>query len=168
VKDGSYFDFANRLAPLVEFLKSSGAWQLPHPWLDMFVPEHAVASFVEQVLAQTSEADMGQGPILLYPFRLNTVTAPFARMPAGRNAFLFSLLRTASPPTPENVAALLAKNRTILDQLTAVGGKRYPVSSVTLSPADWRVHLQPHWERFEQAKRQFDPDHVLTPGQGIF
>jgi cytokinin dehydrogenase len=167
-KDTRYFDFANRLAPLVELLKSSGAWQLPHPWLDMFVPERAVASFVEKVLAQTPEADLGQGPILLYPFRLSTVTAPFARMPTGRNAFLFSLLRTAVPPSSENVAALLAKNRAILGQLTAVGGKRYPVSSVNLSPADWRAHLQPQWERFQQAKKRYDPDHLLTPGQGIF
>jgi cytokinin dehydrogenase len=168
VTDSSYFDFANRLAPVVELLQSIGVWEFPHPWLDSFVPERATASFVEQVLAQTPESEMGQGPILLYPFHLERLTAPFARVPTGRDAFLFSLLRTAIPPTPEHAAALVAKNHAILDQLTCVGGKRYPVGSVQMSAADWREHFQPFWERFKHAKRAFDPDNVLTPGQGIF
>jgi cytokinin dehydrogenase len=168
VTDGSYFDFANRLAPLVAFLKSSGAWALPHPWLDTFVPERVTAPFVEQVLAQTPDAEMGQGPILLYPFHLEKLTAPFARVPPGRTAFLFSLLRTATPPTPEHVATLVAKNHAILDKLTSLGGKRYPVGSVDMTPADWREHFHPLWERFTQARQSFDPDRVLTPGQGLF
>lgn len=168
VKDSSYFDFTNRLAPLVEFLQNAGVWGFPHPWLDMFVPAKAAATFVKQVLDQTPDSEMGQGPILLYPFRLNRITAPFARMPTGKTAFLFSLLRTAVPPTPENAAALVAKNQVILQQLTAIGGKRYPVSSVPLNTATWREHFHPLWERFQQAKRRFDPDHVLTPGQSIF
>jgi cytokinin dehydrogenase len=168
VKDGSYFDFANRLAPVVEFLKSNGAWNLPHPWIDMFVPEKAVAAFVEQVLAETSDAELGQGPILLYAFRPPVVTAPFMRTPEGKTAFLFSLLRTAVPPSPENVAALTAKNQAIFQKLTAVGGKRYGAGAIPMTAADWRRHFQPFWERFERAKRTFDPDNILAPGQGIF
>ncbi|PTL77470.1 FAD-binding protein [Vitiosangium sp. GDMCC 1.1324] len=168
VKDSSYFDFVNRLAPVVAFLQSSGAWQLPHPWIDMLVPEKAAEAFVEKVLAETPDADMGQGPILLYAVRPPVVTAPFARVPAGKTAFLFSLLRTAVPPTPENVAALTAKNQEIFQQLVAVGGKRYGAGSIPMSAADWREHFQPFWERFQRAKRSFDPDNILTPGQGIF
>ncbi|GEL73388.1 FAD-binding protein [Myxococcus virescens] len=168
VSDGSYFDFANRLAPLVELLKQLGVWGFPHPWLDMFVPARSAESFVQEVLSQTTEADMGQGPILLYPFRASALTTPFLRTPNDRHVFLFSLLRTAIPPTPENVASLLRKNRAIFDRLTAIGGKIYPVDAVHLSPADWRRHFHPGWERFEHAKRRYDPDRILTPGQGIF
>lgn len=167
-RDGSYFDFVNRLAPTVELLKQLGVWEFPHPWLDMFVPARSVASFVEEVLSQTTEADMGQGPILLYPFRSAALTTPFLRTPTDRHVFLFSLLRTAIPPTPEHTATLVEKNRAIFERLTAVGGKLYPVDAVPLSQADWRRHLHPFWERFEHAKRRFDPDRVLTPGQGIF
>ncbi|MBN1203599.1 MAG: FAD-binding protein [Myxococcaceae bacterium] len=167
-QDSSYFDFANRLAPLIEFLKSIGVWQLPHPWLNMFVPGPATRPFVQQVLAQTPEAELGQGPVLLYPFHPNRITAPFARMPPGHHAYLFALLRTAIPPTPENVAALVAKNRLIFEQLTAAQGKRYPIDSVPMSHADWRRHFHPHWERFVLSKQRFDPDNVLAPGQGIF
>ncbi|MCP3063690.1 FAD-binding protein [Myxococcus sp. K38C18041901] len=168
VTDGSYFDFANRLAPLIELLKQLGVWNFPHPWLDMFVPARCAEDFVQEVLSQTTDADMGQGPILLYPFRASALTTPFLRTPNDRHIFLFSLLRTAIPPTPENAAALVQKNRAIVDRLTALGGKIYPVDAVPLSPADWRRHFHPHWERFEHAKRRYDPDHLLTPGQGIF
>ncbi|QSQ27069.1 FAD-binding protein [Pyxidicoccus parkwayensis] len=168
VKDSSYFDFVNRLAPLVELLKQLGVWFFPHPWLDMFVPARAAEAFVQEVLAQTTEADMGQGPILLYPIRSSELTTPFLRTPNDRHVYLFSLLRTAIPPTPENVAALVQKNRAIFERLTAIGGKIYPVDAVPMSPTDWRRHFHPFWERFEQAKQRYDPNHVLTPGQGIF
>lgn len=59
----------------------------------------------------------------------------------------------------------MAKNQALLEQLTAVGGKCYAIGSVT---PRWREHFHPHWERFQRAKRQFDPDNILTPGQGIF
>ncbi len=167
-RDSSYFDFANRLAPLVALLQQLGVWGFPHPWMDMFVPAHAAEAFVTEVLSQTTEADMGQGPILLYPFRASELTAPFLRTPADPHIFLFSLLRTAAPPTPENVASLVAKNRAIFDRLTAIGGKIYPVDAVPLSQADWRRHFSPYWYLFADAKQRFDPDNVLTPGQGIF
>lgn len=167
-QDSSYFDFANRLAPLVELLKSLGVWWYPHPWLNMFVPQAVTEAFVLKVLAQTPPEELGQGPVLLYPFKSSRLTAPFVRVPPGEHVFIFALLRTAVPPTPENVEYLVAKNRRIYEQLQAVGGKRYPVDSVPMTHADWRLHFQPYWERFERDKRLFDPDNVLTPGQHIF
>ena len=166
--DSSYFDFANRLAPLIALLQQLGVWEFPHPWMDMFVPARCAEAFVEEVLSQTPEADMGQGPILLYPFRSSELTAPFLRTPTDRHVFLFSLLRTAVPPTPETVANLVQKNRAIFERLTAIGGKLYPAYAVPLSQADWRRHFHPCWERFAHAKRRFDPARILTPGQGIF
>ena len=38
VVDQSYFDFINRLAPLVAMLKQAGVWDLPHPWVNLFLP----------------------------------------------------------------------------------------------------------------------------------
>ncbi|WP_225413320.1 FAD-binding protein [Stigmatella hybrida] len=168
VADSSYYDFTNRLAPLIAFLQSSGLWEYPHPWLDMFVPGTAAAPFVKQVLDQTPEAETGGGPILLYPFRLDKLTAPFVRVPPGRHAFLFSLLRTAVPPTEENVAALVAKNQLFVEQLMRVGGRRYAIGSAPPGPGGWREHFEPLWPAFQAAKVLFDPDNVLTPGQRIF
>jgi FAD/FMN-containing dehydrogenase len=33
---------------------------------------------------------------------------------------------------------------------------------------DWKEQLAPFFGAFAEAKAQFDPNHVLTPGQGIF
>jgi cytokinin dehydrogenase len=37
-----------------------------------------------------------------------------------------------------------------------------------MTAAHWRGHFQPFWERFERAKRKFEPDNILAPGQEIF
>ncbi len=166
--DQTYFDFANRLAPTVAFLESIGAWQLPHPWIDVFVPGPDAPSFIGSVLAQTTEASMGQGPILIYPVRRDKVNTPFLQLPDAEHFFLFSLLRTAFPPTPENIADLLGQNRAIYDALVDIGGKRYPIGAVELTQTDWEVHFGDQWNAFVAAKNQFDPDNILAPGQRIF
>jgi FAD/FMN-containing dehydrogenase len=167
-QDTTYFNFANRLAPLVELLKSLGVWYFPHPWLNMFVPQPVTDAFVQLVLAETPPSELGQGPVILYPFKSSRLTAPFVRVPPTPHVFLFALLRTAIPPTPENVAYLVAKNRLIYEQLRAVGGKRYPVDSVPMTHPDWALHFDAYWALFAYYKHLFDPDKVLTPGQHIF
>jgi cytokinin dehydrogenase len=77
-------------------------------------------------------------------------------------------LRTAAPPTPDVVSAMLAANRALYDRAVAVGGTRYSIGAIPFSPADWRRHFGIVWPFLVAAKRRFDPDNVLTPGQGIF
>lgn len=166
--DQGYLEFADRLAPLVAFLQAVGAWGLPHPWIDMFVPGPAAESFIAWALSQTPPESMGQGPILIYPFQRAKLTAPLLRVPDSERVFLFSLLRTAVPPTPEQVSALLAANRALYDELMEIGGRRYPIGSVELTRQDWRRHFHPRWGELARAKAHFDPLHVMTPGQGIF
>jgi FAD/FMN-containing dehydrogenase len=168
IVDQSYFDFANRLAPLVAFLEQIGAWFLPHPWLDLFIPADKVVSFVGAALAGLTPANTGGGPILLYPFNRARLGAPFARVPHAAQSFIFDVLSFAIPPTPDVVAAMIAKNRALFDACTAVGGKRYPIDSVPMSHDDWEDHFEPVFDDFEDAKETFDPNNVLTPGQGIF
>ncbi len=166
VKTLGYFEFANRLEKAWDAVEMAR----PHPWLDLFVPDKVAESFVSEVLEDTSDAEVGlgahgRGVILLYAIDLTKITAPFARMPQGKTAFLFSLLRTATPPTQE---ALIAKNRSIFDRLTALGGKRYGASTLRMNSKDWAEHFHPVWEDFQKAKNLFDPDNILTPGQHIF
>jgi len=166
--DVSYFDFANRLAPSIAFLQQIGVWGLPHPWLDLFIPESQAASFIQAALDSTATADTGFGPILMYPFHTSKVTAPFLRLPTSERVFLLDMLRTAIPPIPPKVAALIAANRALYEALRDVGGTRYPIDSVPMSLADWQAHFGDAWEDFEEAKEEYDPDHILAPGQGIF
>ncbi|MFL6195195.1 MAG: FAD-binding protein [Thermoanaerobaculia bacterium] len=168
VTDMPVFDYLNRLAPTIEFLKQIGVWSFPHPWIDLFVPTSEAESFFGGTLAATDPADLGQGPVLIYPYRGAAFTAPNLRVPEGEAFFLFGLLRTAIPPTPERSQELIAANRRLYEAARDVGGFFYPIDSVPMSPEDWRRHFGSEWPRFFAAKRAFDPDALLSPGQGIF
>ena len=166
VVDMPYFDFANRLAPLIAFLQMIGAWTLPHPWIDMFVPGEHANDFIQSVLDQTTLADTGQGPILIYPFDRTKVTAPLMAMPDSDVCYLFSILRTAFPP--EAAGAMVSQNRALYEALRDIGGKRYAISSIPFDAQDWMDHFGASWEDLVRAKQQYDPHNVLTPGHGIF
>lgn len=167
-QDMTYFDYLNRLAPLIAFLRQIGVWDLPHPWVNLFVPAANAQTLIGETLATLTVDDVGQGPILIYPFNRELFRAPFFRVPDSRHFFVFSLLRNAVPPTPERVAQLIAANRALFERATMLGGKRYPFDSVPMTKHDWQKHYQPLWGKFVSAKRHFDPDEILTPGQGIF
>lgn len=166
ITEYSFADWIDRLRPTVEFLKSIGAWYLPHPWIDVFLPAERTRQVVAATLDGLTVADTGQGPVLLYPFRPRLVRPPFVEVPDVPVAFLFSLLRTTVPPT--TVESQLAGNRELYDRARAAGGKRYPIGSVRLSRRDWVDHYGRDYPAFAAAKATWDPRRVLSPGQGIF
>ncbi|MFN6569435.1 FAD-binding protein [Dendronalium sp. ChiSLP03b] len=168
IEDKTYFDFLNRLAPTVAFLKSIGVWSFPHPWLNLFVPNSAVETLVGEVAASLTIADTGQGPILLYPVKTKRFQLPLFRVPKGKIVFLFAILRTAVPPDNSLVAKMLDDNRKLFEQNRDLGGYQYPVSAIPLLRDDWRQHFRPFWRYLVNAKRYYDPDNLLTPGQRIF
>lgn len=167
-QDMTYFDYLNRLAPLVDFLRQIGVWAFPHPWVNLFVPAANAQTLIGETLATLTVDDVGQGPILIYPFNRQLFRAPFFRVPNSRHFFIFSLLRNAVPPTAERAAQLVAANRTLFEHAVMLGGKRYPFDSVPMTRHNWQKHYQPLWGDFVSAKRHFDPSEILTPGQGIF
>ena len=167
-QDMTYFDYLNRLAPLIEFLRQIGVWAFPHPWVNLFVPAANAETLIGETLADLTVDDVGQGPILIYPFNRDVFRTRFFRVPNSRHFFVFALLRNAVPPTPDRAAELIAANRQLFERATMFGGKRYPFDSVPMTKHDWQKHYQPLWGAFVSAKRHFDPDEILTPGQGIF
>jgi FAD/FMN-containing dehydrogenase len=40
--------------------------------------------------------------------------------------------------------------------------------SVSMNRRDWELRFGAIWPLFDGAKSYFDPDNILTPGQGIF
>lgn len=162
----SFVDWIDRLRPTVEVLKDLGIWFLPHPWINLFLPAGRTRAVVAETLADLTLADTGQGPVLLYPFRPGLVRRPFVQVPAERVAFLFAILRTTVPPT--TAAQQVADNRVLYERARDGGGKRYPVGSVPVTPADWVDHFGADHPALVAAKAAWDPRKVLAPGQGIF
>ena len=42
------------------------------------------------------------------------------------------------------------------------------LGTMDFTPGDWRRHYGAEWQAFKQAKSEFDPRNILTPGPGIF
>jgi hypothetical protein len=168
IENKSYFDFLNRLANTVTYLKSIGIWSYPHPWLNLFVPSSAVESFVGKVVSTLTLADTGQGPVLLYPVKKNRFRLPLFRVPRKEIVFLFAILRTAAPSEEAVVTRMLSDNRRLFEKNRDEGSYRYSVDAIPFSQNDWQQHFRPVWGKLVSAKRRYDPDNLLTPGQGIF
>ncbi|MGH8825828.1 MAG: FAD-binding protein [Jiangellaceae bacterium] len=168
IVDQSLFDFQNRLAPAVEFLKSIGVWFHPHPWLNLFLPGSRADGYLADVFAELTPDDLGGGPILLYPFLRARLTKPLARVPDEPVVFLLGLLRTAPPDDPQVVDEMITGNRDLFEQARRIGGKQYPIGSIPFSRSDWARHFAPEFGRLAAAKALDDPRRILTPGQGIF
>lgn len=62
----SYFDFLNRVRIEEMSLRSRGLWEVPHPWLNMFVPRSGIKDFKDLLLENISPEEF-EGPILVYP-----------------------------------------------------------------------------------------------------
>jgi cytokinin dehydrogenase len=169
IQEHTYFDWANRLAPLIAGLQAAGLWSVPHPWIDLFLPAAAVIELVPSVLSELRPEEIGVGPILFYPFPRDKVTRPFVAMPDSELVFLFDLLRFAPlGGAPALVTAMIDANRALFERARAIGGKKYAIGSVPFSFADWIDHFGASFPAFAARKARFDPNGVLTPGQEIF
>ena len=172
IQDVAYADFIDQLAPVVAFLKSTGEWFDPHPWLNLLVPDAAADSFVSTTVAGLTAADIGaSGVVLVYPVPTAKLNAPLLRVPQGGEfAFLFAILRTAAPDTGALPAStMLAANSVLYHDNQSLGGTQYPVGSIPgLTRAEWRLQYGGQWPFFVGAKHRYDPRRILAPGQGIF
>ncbi len=167
IEETTYTGWITRLDPTVDFLKSVGAWTIPHPWFDVFLPGSQAAPYVGGVTSNLTLEQTGNGPILFYAFRRSKLTTLFFQAPCEEVCFLFDILRF-TPPVPPLVEQRIAENVALFQQARNLGGKRYPISSIPFSQADWIQHFGADWLLFVLQKARFDGKNVLTPGHGIF
>ena len=105
-------------------------------------------------------------PILFIPLKTSRLTRPLFRVPDESLIFLFDILSTT--PDAETADAMVTRNRELFEAARDEGSKKYVISAIPFSRRDWVEHYRPVWNDIVNAKRQFDPDNVLTPGPGIF
>lgn len=71
-KDVSYIEFLNRVRSGELKLQSQGLWDVPHPWLNLFVPKSRIADFNNGVFKKiVLERNITTGPVLIYPMNRN-------------------------------------------------------------------------------------------------
>ncbi len=151
-----------------ELLRSTADWSHPHPWLLTFLPGSAAEQIASDILDELTAGDLGEyGRVTFYPITTGQITTPFFRLPDEDVVFPFNLVRF-SPADPAQAQRLVRQNRVIYDRVRAAGGVLYPVSGFPLAPTDWEQHFGDLWPAFQSAKERFDPQHGLTPGQGMY
>jgi cytokinin dehydrogenase len=67
----SYVGFLNRVHDGEQKLRETGGWEVPHPWLNMFVPESRILDFDAGVIKGILNNNSVSGIILLYPMNRN-------------------------------------------------------------------------------------------------
>lgn len=71
-KDVTYMKFLNRVRSSELFLRSKGQWEVPHPWLNLFVPESRILDFNSGVLKNIIlKQKIPAGIVLIYPMNRN-------------------------------------------------------------------------------------------------
>jgi cytokinin dehydrogenase len=174
VREADYLEHITRIDDAVADLRAAIGWDaLPKPWLTVWLPDSRVEEVVGEVLAGLTPADVGVGGfVLLYTHHRAALTRPSLRLPAPDGSDLVHLftVMTAGPPDagPEFGAAMLERNRRLLELALAAGGTRYPIGTVTFGPEDWQAHYGERWPHLAELKRRYDPAGILTPGHEAF
>ncbi|AQL00087.1 cytokinin oxidase4b [Zea mays] len=170
--DLPYVDFLDRVHKAELKLRAKGMWEVPHPWLNLFVPASRIADFDRGVFRGVlggGTAGAG-GPILIYPMNKHRWDPRSSVVTPDEDVFyLVAFLRSALPGAPESLEALARQNRRVLDFCAeaGIGAKQYLPNHK--APGEWAEHFgAARWERFARLKAQFDPRAILAAGQGIF
>ncbi|QJW89472.1 FAD-binding protein [Spirosoma taeanense] len=164
----TYFAYTDLVSELVNTLEGAGLNSLPHPWLDLFVPDSAIDQFASEAVAALDPTLLLPGSIILFfPFVRSQLKRPMLRVPDEELFYLFDIL-LAIPPSPDVTEAILAQNRRLYEQNCSRGGTFYTISAVPMTRADWAAHFQPVWPDLVRAKQTHDPDNILGAGLSVF
>ncbi|NP_001347058.1 Cytokinin dehydrogenase 5 precursor [Zea mays] len=170
--DLPYVDFLDRVHKAELKLRAKGMWEVPHPWLNLFVPASRIADFDRGVFrgvlgGRTAGAG---GPVLIYPMNKHKWDPRSSAVTPDEEVFyLVAFLRSALPGAPESLEALARQNQRILDFCAGagIGAKQYLPGHKARH--EWAEHFgAARWDRFARLKAEFDPRAILAAGQGIF
>nr|XP_043607470.1 cytokinin dehydrogenase 5-like [Erigeron canadensis] len=168
--DLPYMDFLDRVHKAELKLRSKGLWEVPHPWLNLFVPKSRISDFDKGVFKGIL-GNKTSGPILIYPMNKNKWDEKSSVVTPDEDVFyLVALLRSALDNGEETLTLkhLSNENRKILKfcKEAKIEVKQYLPHYTTQK--EWMDHYGDKWPKIYQRKMEFDPKLILATGQRIF
>nr|GEV39811.1 cytokinin dehydrogenase 5 [Tanacetum cinerariifolium] len=165
-----YVDFLDRVHKAELKLRSKGLWDVPHPWLNLFVPKSRIDDFDKGVFNGIL-GNKTSGPILIYPMNRNKWDEQSSVVTPNEDVFyLVALLRSALDNGEETLTLkhLSDENRKILKfcNESQIKVKQYLPHYTTQE--DWMDHYGHKWPQIYQTKMEFDPRRILATGQKVF
>lgn len=165
-----YVDFLDRVHRAELKLRSKGLWEVPHPWLNLFIPKSRIADFDKGVFKGILGNKTG-GPILIYPMNKHKWDHRSSVVTPDEDVFyLVAFLRSALDNGEEmqSLAYLNNQNRQILKFCDEAGIKAKQYLPHYTTQDKWADHFGDKWALFYRRKMEFDPRHILATGQRIF
>ncbi|PON48726.1 Cytokinin oxidase [Trema orientale] len=166
-KDATYLEFLNRVRAEELKLRKLGLWEVPHPWMNLFVPKSRISDFDSGVFKDIFlKNKVPAGLIIIYPMNRNKWDDKMSAMTPNEDVFYAIGLLHSS--TPEEWEAFDNVNKQILEfcRVAGIMFKQYIPHYET--EHDWINHFGSKWGNFQLKKLQFDPKKILAPGQKIF
>ncbi|KAL2501272.1 Cytokinin dehydrogenase 3 [Forsythia ovata] len=166
-RDETYVDFLNRVRRGEITLKSKGLWDVPHPWLNLFVPKSHILDFNAGVFVDIIHRQKKTtGPLLVYPTtKIVWDDKMSAVVPDEDIFYCVGLLHSGSFNDWQD---LDNQNNEILEYCDRAGIKMKQYLPHYKSKEEWIKHFGPKWNTFQERKAKFDPRMILSPGQNIF
>ncbi|KAF3320576.1 cytokinin dehydrogenase 5-like protein [Carex littledalei] len=169
--DLSYIDFLDRVHKAELKLRAKGLWEVPHPWLNLFVPASKIRNFDRGVFNGILD-NRTSGPVLIYPMNKHKWDQRSSVVTPDEDVFyLVAFLRSAVPDSTElsqTLQYLTQQNERILEFCAGSGIEIKQYLPHYKTQAEWARHFGRKWARFVQRKSEFDPKSILAVGQRIF
>lgn len=160
-EDSSLLDFLNRMEPVFDLWRQTGAWGFAHPWMEVILPWDRAAEYVQGVLKSFPPDLLLGGQVLLWPCRGSASDAPQFVLPGGEFVMGFGILPAVPRQFLGMALSLLNRASDLVQQL---GGKRYVSGWLDFDSRRWQSHYGELWPTLQQWKRFFDPNRVINPG----
>ena len=176
VQDVSYVEFLDRVRAGELKLRAAGLWDVPHPWLNLFLPRSRILDFAagvfHGVMLRRGGGGAVMGPVLVYPMNRRgwdgAMSAVFPEDDGDEVFYTVGILRSAV--AAGDLARMEAQNAEVARFCADAGIPCTQYLPSYGTQAEWAArHFGPgRWYRFARRKRKYDPSAILSRGHRIF
>ncbi|WVZ72684.1 hypothetical protein U9M48_021103 [Paspalum notatum var. saurae] len=172
VQDVSYVGFLDRVRAGELKLRDAGLWDVPHPWLNLFLPRSRILDFAAGVFhGVLLRRQGGGGPVLVYPMNRGRWDAETSAVfPREEEVFYTVGILRSAVAGGEEVRRMEEQNAEVGRFCAGAGIPCTQYLPHYATQAEWAAtHFGPgRWDAFAQRKRKYDPSAILSRGQRIF
>jgi cytokinin dehydrogenase len=180
MQDVSYVQFLDRVSAGERKLRGEGLWDVPHPWLNLFVPRSRILDFAAGVFhgillrrddGGAGKGGSGGGPVLVYPMNRDKWDgATSAVLPDDEDEVFYTVGILRSAVADGDLRRMEEQNAEVARFCEAAGIPCTQYLPYYATPAEWAArHFGPRrWDTFLRRKRKYDPLAILSRGQRIF
>ncbi|KAI9191100.1 hypothetical protein LWI28_003615 [Acer negundo] len=166
-RDVTYVEFLNRVHTEELILRQKGLWDVPHPWLNLFIPKSGIQAFNNGVFKNILlKQNFTTSIVLVYPMYRNKWDDNMSAVIPDEEIFYTAGFLDASGF--DNWKVFDNKNKEILEFCDKGGIKVKKYLGYHDSKEEWINHFGSKWKTFLDRKNQYDPKMILSPGQKIF